>query len=124
MQFQPGQHVISNGTMYIYKHDATAQGKPPSNVKNRGGDSIPRPCAHAIVTIPGSTTPILMHRSALRPVSDTVEPRKIEVTPPVKRSAPTGLDIIKADALDAQAERLEGYAKSLRSEARTLRGEI
>lgn len=136
MQFTPGQHVISNGTLYIFRHDATHRGEPPRPLPGTGR---PAHCVYAVVNLPGSNHPILLHRSTLQSVADTAPP-KLEIASdtaapmvdvntskrrPFKSTAPapTGLDIIKADALDAQAERLEGYAKSLRSEARSLRGE-
>ena len=137
MQFQPGQHVISNGTLYIFRHNATHTGDKPRVNGNTGAEYA---CSYAIVNLPNSDHPILMHRRAIKPVADTVSAEPRSTTAAIKPPAADvqtskhrhferlpvkidGLAVLKADALDAQAERLEGYAKSLRTEARSLRGE-
>lgn len=112
MKFTPGQHVISNGTLYIYRHD-----------------------------LPGSNHPIVLHRSSIRTESamtptptktsadvQTSIKRPAQLHPQIAAKTAAKVDVLstmKADALDAQAARLEGYAKTLRDEAAALRrGEV
>lgn len=122
--FTPGQHVISNGQLCIYEREATSIGEAP----RLGRKGKPLHCAWALVTPVGSTKPQLVHRASLRSVADTVAS---DMTPPPPAAAtpapaaaaarrPNAISLIKAEALLAQADRIEGYAKTLRTEARAL----
>lgn len=132
MKFTPGQHVISNGTLYIYRHDCTAHGDPPRNLIN----GTPAHCVYALVNLPGSNHPIVVHRSSLKKEGDAPTPptppmadvqtssKRHFLSTPAKAITTPRFDVLaslKADALDAQAERLENYAMTLRGEAGALR---
>lgn len=117
--FTPGQQVIIDGTLYTFKHYATAQGTPP---RTAPGASAPAHCSYAVVDLPDGTNPILVRHKSLKTPSDVAVDKMVGPSVEVaSQVVPTWIDIIKADALDAQASRLDDYAKSLRAEAQALR---
>lgn len=116
--FKPEQHVIHTptNTLYIFRRNCTSTGEETRHSTGH--------CKFALVNLPNSDKPIVLPRASLSTVADVVPPPAVPAVKPapVKQSTPDVFASIKADALVAQAERLEGYAKQLRSEAHALRG--